>query len=116
MTFLLLNTFIGFLAGLICSLGGALKDSPYEGFQSLKFFRSMIVGTFCGGFATAFVPDCQWHLLLVFAFAGYAERFCVEGYKIVRAHRPGKFNLPHPSMLGRQFGFKKVSESHEVTP
>ena len=103
------NIVAGFAAGMLCSLGGALKDSPYEGFHRLKFFRSAIVGTFCGALATPFVPDCHWRLLLVFAFAGYFERFFVEGWKILRAQRPGKFDLPHPSMLGRHFSFRKVS-------
>ena len=103
---ILVNIFMGFLAGLICSLGGALKDSPFEGFQPLKFFRSMIVGTCAGVLSCLFTTNP----ILAFTFSGYVERMAVEGYKIVRAQKPGKFDLPHPSMLGRHFGFHKTSQ------
>jgi hypothetical protein len=98
------NILIGCFAGLLCSLGGALKDSPFEGFQPLKFFRSIGVGTAWGIVAAFFVA----HPVLVFCCCGYAERLTVEGYKIIRAQRPGKFDLPDPSQLGRNWGFQKV--------
>jgi len=100
---MIINVFMGFLAGLICSLGGALKDSPFEGFHPLKFFRSILVGTVFG-FVSAFFTSQP---VLAFMFAGYCERMADEGYKIVRAQKPGKFDLDHPSMLGKHFGFKK---------
>lgn len=102
---MLLNLFMGFLAGLICSLGGALKDSPYEGFQPLKFFRSIIVGTCAGLLSARFTSDA----VLAFMFSGYVERMCVEGYKIVRAQKPGKFELKDPEKLGGRFGFRRVA-------
>jgi len=43
-----LNAFAGWLAGTLCSLGGALKDSPVEGFKSKTFPRSMLVATVWG--------------------------------------------------------------------
>jgi hypothetical protein len=97
----------GFLAGLLCSLGGALKDSPYEGFSPLKFTRSILVGVFWGALLY------KLHIVFdqpVFAICvcGYLERITVEGYKIMRAQKPGKFTLPHPSQLGARFGFTKV--------
>jgi len=98
-----LNIFMGFLAGLICSLGGALKDSPFEGFSPFKFLRSILIGTFWGAVSSFFTAEP----ILAFMFAGYSERITVEGYKIIRARKPGKFDLPHPSMLGRYFGFRK---------
>ena len=94
---------MGFLAGLICSLGGALKDSPFEGFSPFKFFRSILIGTFWGAVSSFFTAEP----ILAFMFAGYSERITVEGYKIIRAKKPGKFDLPHPSMLGRYFSFRK---------
>jgi hypothetical protein len=100
-----INILIGFLVGLICSLGGALKDSPYEGFQSAKFLRSAGVGTFWG-------IVLSWYdasPIIIFCVCGYLERFTVEGYKIIRAQRPGKFDLPHASQLGRNWGFRKVA-------
>lgn len=83
----LLNTFAGWLAGTLCSLGGALKDSPEEGFKPVTFPRSMVVATLWGCVSTAVTAD----FYLAFAFAGYFERLTVEGWKIVRAKRPSKF-------------------------
>lgn len=84
---LALNTFAGWLAGTLCSLGGAVKDSPLEGFKRSTFPRSMIVATFWGIASTALTSD----FFLAFAFAGYFERLTVEGWKIIRAKRPSKF-------------------------
>ncbi len=85
---LALNIFAGHLAGWLCSLGGALKDSPHEGFKPLTFPRSIIVGT-VGGIISYFLTD---NFFLAFAFAGYFERAVVEGWKIVRHRKPGKFD------------------------
>lgn len=87
---ILLNTFAGWLAGTLCSLGGALKDSPYEGFKPTTFPRSMVVGTLCGLASSAVTDD----FFLAFAFGGYFERLSVEGWKIIRAQRPSKFEAP----------------------
>jgi hypothetical protein len=85
-----LNTFAGWLAGTLCSLGGALKDSPVEGFKRSTFPRSMVIATFWGLVSSALTAD----FFLAFAFAGYFERLTVEGWKIIRAKRPGKFVAP----------------------
>jgi hypothetical protein len=82
-----LNTFAGWLAGTMCSLGGALKDSPVEGFKAKTFPRSMVVATLWGCASIAATAD----FFLAFAFAGYFERLSVEGWKIIRAKRPSKF-------------------------
>jgi hypothetical protein len=82
-----LNVFAGWLAGTLCSLGGALKDSPVEGFKSRTFPRSMLVATVWGFVSIALTDD----FFLAFAFAGYFERLSVEGWKIIRAKRPSKF-------------------------
>jgi hypothetical protein len=100
---MMLNVFMGFLAGTITSLGGALKDCPYEGFYPLKFFRSITVGTL-GGITSIYFTG---NPILAFTFAIGFERMIVECYKIIRAQRPGKFDLKHPHMLGYRFGFKK---------
>ncbi|HEU0175097.1 MAG TPA: hypothetical protein VFV58_12630 [Blastocatellia bacterium] len=81
------NIFSGFLAGLACALGGALKDSPHEGFKSLIFTRSIFVGTFWGAVSCFVTTD----FFLSFAFSGYFERMTVEGWKIIRQRIPGKF-------------------------
>lgn len=95
---------MGFLAGLLCALGGALKDSPYEGFSALKFPRSIVVGAFWG-LVSYFIGIHQ--PIVAFVFSGYFERATVEGYKILRAKRPGKFELKDPSMLGARLSFRK---------
>lgn len=97
------NIFIGFLAGLLTAMGGALKDSPYEGFYPLKLFRSIIVGTIGGTLSLYFTRN----VILTFCFSGYFERFFVEGYKILRAQMPGKFKLKNASDLGKYWGFRK---------
>jgi hypothetical protein len=84
----LLNIFAGHLAGWLCALGGAVKDSPHEGFKPLTFPRSIIVGTL-GGILSLWFTDS---FFLAFCFAGYFERACVEGWKIVRGKTPGKFS------------------------
>jgi hypothetical protein len=86
--FHILNVFMGLLAGLICALGGALKDSPYEGFKPLTFLRSIWVGTL-GGVFSCFVTANPY---VAFCVSGYLERFLVEGWKIVRHRKPGKFD------------------------
>ncbi len=77
----------GLLAGLLCALGGAVKDSRYEGFRPAVFPRSIVAG-FAGGLVA-------WILLaqgiVALAVAGYFERAVVEGWKILRGQRPGKF-------------------------
>lgn len=100
------HVFIGTFAGLITALGGALKDSPYEGFSPAKVFRSPVVAAI-GGLVSLHVTN---NIFLIFCFSGYFERFFVEGYKILRAQMPGKFNLHHPSELGKYWGFRKKPE------
>lgn len=80
--------FAGFLAGWLCALGGALKDSPHEGFKPLTFPRSIVVGTL-GGVVASFLTD---NFYLGFACSGYIERAAVEGWKIIRQKKPGKFD------------------------
>jgi hypothetical protein len=71
-------------------MGGAVKDSPLEGFKPSTFPRSMAVATFWGFVSVLLTTD----FFLAFAFAGYCERLTVEGWKIIRAKRPSKFAAP----------------------
>ena len=50
----------------------------------------MAIATCWGLVSTALTFD----FFLAFAFAGYFERLTVEGWKILRAKRPGKFVSP----------------------
>jgi len=83
------NLFAGFIAGLLCALGGALKDAPYEGFKPLTFTRSIWVGLIGGAVSCAVTEN----FYLAMCVAGYFERTCVEGYKIIRGVKPGKFDF-----------------------
>lgn len=98
------NLIIGIVAGTLCALGGSLKDAPYEGFSPKKFMRSPVVGLFMGLVSILFTSDP----ILTLCFCGYTERVIVEGYKILRAAKPGKFELKEPSMLGAKLGWSKV--------
>jgi len=80
---------IGFAAGLASAVGGAVKDSPYEGFSYLKFLRSPMVGAIAGITTGYFFPDIH-PAVLFFACIG-EERVVVESYKIARVQKPGKF-------------------------
>jgi hypothetical protein len=84
---LAVNIFSGWLAGTLCALGGALKDSPHEGFKPLTFTRSIFVGAFWGAVSALVTTD----FFLSFAFSGYFERVTVEAWKIIRQRVPGKF-------------------------
>jgi hypothetical protein len=82
---------VGLAAGLSVGIGGAIKDAPYEGFKLLTFFRSPIVGLLVG-----WAIESQLHIkdprALFLATIG-GERCVVEGYKILRVQKPGKFDV-----------------------
>jgi hypothetical protein len=64
-------------AGLLAAIGGALKDSQFEGFLPLKFIRSPIVGAIMG---IVFIHlSASWFLLALSDVGG--ERVGVELYK-----------------------------------
>ena len=84
---LLLNLLAGLLAGSISACGGAIKDAPYEGFKPLTFIRSPIVGLFCGYLTHFFSHEFIVSMLC----SGYLERILVEGWKLIRVKKPGKF-------------------------
>lgn len=98
------NAFIGFGSGLAIALGGAFKDSPYEGFEIDKFFRSPIVGAIVGPFVGRFVTNDPY---AVFFMSIAGERLVVEAYKIGRARMPAKFELG-------EWGQRKCCECPDV--
>jgi hypothetical protein len=101
----LLLVLAGHIAGWLCAIGGALKDSPHEGFKPLTFPRSIVVGTVGGVCAAILLHNAANEFLsaktflLAFAVAGYFERAAVEGWKIIRHRKPGKFDWTEPSRL-----------------
>ena len=80
---------IGLLAGLTVAIGGAIKDSPVEGFKPFTFIRSPIVGAIVGAIIAGFFPNSAKPVLFLATIG--AERAVVETWKIVRVQLPGKF-------------------------
>ena len=68
---------IGLAGGLLVAIGGALKDSQFEGFIPAKFVRSPIVGALTGMVLVHF--SSSWFLVSLAAVGG--ERVGVELYK-----------------------------------
>lgn len=90
MTLLVLDLLAGVVAGSACACGGAIKDAPYEGFKTRVFFRSPIIGACCG---LLLGIVAQQGAIVAFLCAGYMERLVVEGWKLLRAKAPGKFQF-----------------------
>ena len=82
---------VGFLSGLAVAAGGAIKDAPYEGFSTVKFFRSPIVASIEGAAQKSLFPTLNDGILF-FSTIG-TERLTIETYKVLRAHMPGKFSF-----------------------
>ena len=84
------------IAGLACAIGGAWKDSRYEGFKWLTFPRSI----YCAVLGALLPYICGIHgFMPIAAMSGYCERCLVEGYKILRGKKPGKFVVLDPGPL-----------------
>jgi hypothetical protein len=89
--------------GAVVAIGGAWKDSPKEGFQTLKFFRSPGLTV---AFALLLSALTTSYLLATTAAIGY-ERAAAETYKtfFLRGKAPGKFAgkpVLYPEMLARR--------------
>lgn len=92
----------GLGAGLLAAIGGALKDSRFEGFLPLKFVRSPIVAGLLGMVLIRF--STSW-LLVAMAMLG-GERVGVEFYKTflkrqIRGIHAGK-PVSHPWWLAHR--------------
>ncbi len=68
---------VGMAGGLLVAIGGALKDSQFEGFIPLKFVRSPLVGALTGMLIVRF--STHWFLVALAAVG--SERVAVELYK-----------------------------------
>jgi hypothetical protein len=87
------------------AIGGALKDSQFEGFIPLKFLRSPFMGALTGMLMIRF--STRWFLVALAAVG--SERVLVELYKTflkrqVRGMHAGKPVL-HPAWLARRWLF-----------
>jgi hypothetical protein len=95
----------GLLGGLLVAVGGALKDSQFEGFIPLKFIRSPIAGALSGAL---FVHFSASPILVVLSTIG-GERVAVECYKtFYRRQVRGMFEgqaVRHPAWMERRWMF-----------
>ena len=97
---------VGGIGGWISALGGAWKDAPSEGFQTLKFFRSPVLASL---FAAGLAGLSQSLLLVTLAATGYTIA-TTETYKtfFFPSKPRGKFaGMPirFPEMLRRRQRF-----------
>jgi hypothetical protein len=100
---------IGAFGGWLTAFGGAWKDAPVEGFETLKFFRSPLISLFWA-VVVAFFTD-SW-LYIGMAGAGYSVA-TIETYKtfFFPSKPRGKFAgkpITHPEMLRRRQYFVPV--------
>ena len=79
----------GVVPGLLTALGGSYKDTLFEPFEPLKFFRSPVV-------------TVVWYIIIDFYYkkepvilkiglCSMMERLTVETYKAIYKPEPGKF-------------------------
>lgn len=79
----------GLVPGFITALGGSYKDTLFEPFEHLKFFRSPII---C--FIWYIIVDMVYKnqpVLLKIGLSSMMERITVESYKALYKPEPGKF-------------------------
>jgi len=100
---------VGSVGGWVSALGGAWKDAPIEGFETLKFFRSPIITVLWSGVLAHFT-----HSYVVIALCAFGLTIAtIETYKtFLFPSRPrGKFAgkpVTHPEMLHRRRHFVPV--------
>ena len=97
---------VGSIGGWISAFGGAWKDAPIEGFETLKFFRSPLTTMFYAVILSFFTDS---YLFIALAALGY-ERASIETYKtFFFPNKPrGKFAgkpILYPDMLTRRQRF-----------
>lgn len=100
---------IGAFGGWLTAFGGAWKDAPVEGFETLKFFRSPLISLFWAIVVAIFTDS--W-LYIGVAGAGYSVA-TIETYKtfFFPSKPRGKFAgkpITHPEMLHKRQYFVPV--------
>ena len=97
---------VAYLTGLLVSGGGAWKDAPFEGFQTLKFFRSGLTLAIASPFFYWLrTPGDPVALGILIYMNGGLERFLVEYYKTyIQRNMSGKFrpDLPRVESFRRE--------------
>lgn len=90
---LIQGLFWGGFAGLLVAVGGALLDSAWEGFEPLKFPRSVLHGVYWGLLFSTLETNPA---VLVFSVLGM-DRMGLEFYKsFLRKMKSGKFKSEKP--------------------
>jgi hypothetical protein len=85
----------GGIAGFMISVGGAMLDAAWEGFEPLKFFRSTYVGLFWGVIFSFFTTNPA---LLIYAGLGM-DRMSIEFNKtFIKRMKSGKFKSESPTI------------------
>ena len=79
----------GLVPGIITALGGSYKDTAFEPFEPLKFFRSPIISFFWYVIVHLSFPTEP--VILKIGLASMLERITVETYKAIGGKPPGKF-------------------------
>ena len=83
---------VGLAGGTLVAIGGALKDSQFEGFIPAKFVRSPIVGSLTGVLLVHF--STAWFLVALAIVGG--ERVGVELYKTFLKRQPRGMHAGKP--------------------
>jgi hypothetical protein len=79
----------GLVPGFFTAIGGSYKDTLFEPFEPVKFFRSPIVCFVWYIIIDKIYPNNP--VILKLGFASMMERLSVEFYKAVYKPEPGKF-------------------------
>ncbi len=79
----------GVLPGLLTAFGGSYKDTLFEPFEPLKFFRSPIITLIWYLIIDIVYP--KQPVILKIGLCSMMERITVEGYKALYRPEPGKF-------------------------
>ena len=95
---------VAYLTGLLVSGGGAWKDAPFEGFHTLKFFRSgLTLAVASPLFHWLRTPGDPVALGVLIYMNGGLERFLVEYYKTyIQRNMSGKFRPDLPRVETRR--------------
>lgn len=98
---------IGSLGGWISAFGGAWKDAPIEGFETLKFFRSPLIALFYATIIATFTDN--------YVYIG----MCGLGYTIGTTETYKTFffpNKPRGKFAGKDIQFPEMLEKRKPFP
>ena len=95
---------IGSIGGWISALGGAWKDAPIEGFETLKFFRSPLIAL---SYALLLACFTQSYLYIAMGGLGYTIG-TIETYKTF-----GFPNKPRGKFAGKEVRYPEMLKKRE---